>query len=269
MWKTTYLTSFLIFLILLTGILGCDDETTTSTSAPLLNAEDLAEAKLTFEGTFALQVLTTTEQEIPVVGLTRSSSTAKKLLTVREINGRFLTEETFCAINMFTEGPAAPAVPAELVTYIPTVESQLYVEKVGSQWQWERIKSGTILGARLDRPLTDLLPESADEDSVWDQDMDGQPGVTLTVSGLIEGEIYTVIRYVDTLNGYVEGEQWLGHTQDETEQVIVGASQEVLLLNVTPQVVDDPDLNIATVYRLEEGDDCTTVLNRLNQDEAQ
>ena len=265
MWTTSCMKQSLLLLTLFTLLLGCDDGQSLSSSMPTLNAEELAEAKVAFEGTFALQVTTTTEQEIPVVGLTRSSSTAKKLFTVREVNGQFLTEETFCEIKMDTEGPAAPAVPADLVTHIPTVTSELYVEKQESQWQWERIKSGTILGARLDQPLTDLLPESADEDSVWDQDMDGQPGVTLTVSGLIEGEIYTVIRYVDTLSGYVDGEQWVGHTQDETEQVIVGASQEVLLLNVTPQVVDDPALNTVQVYRLDEGADCTTVLDRLNQ----
>lgn len=260
-------TGQLMVLLSLTLLVACDDDPVTSSTEMTLTPDELAEAKIIFEGTYALRVMTTSEQEIPVVGLTRSSSVAKKLLRVREVDGVFLAEETFCDIAMNSEGPAAPSVPNELVSFIPVVESPLRVQKQDAQWRWERERSGLALGVRLDRPLSDDLPESADDPAVWDQDEDGHPGVTLTVSGLIEGNIYTLIRYVDTLSGEVEGDTWVGHTKDETEQVIVGASQEVLLLNINSQAIDDLSLNTVVAYPLNEGSTCAAVLDRLEEEE--
>ena len=245
---------------------ACDEPTDEGGDSPSLSGEALAEAKGLFEGTFALQVTTTTEQELPVVGISRAQSVARKLLTVREEEGQFFAEESFCQISMSSDGPAVPSVPNDLVSAIPAVSTPLVLEKEGDQWGWERPRSGIALGVQLENPLTDELPSSAEDDRVWDQDMDGEPGVTLNVTGLIEGDIYTVIRYVDTLSGTHEGDRWVGHTQDETEQKIVGASQEVLLLNTTPTIVDDPALNTAFAYPLDEGASCEAVISTLDQE---
>ena len=245
---------------------ACDEPRDEEEGAPSLSGEALAEAKGLFEGTFALQVTTTTDQELPVVGISRAQSVARKLLTVREEEGRFFAEETFCQISMSSDGPAVPSVPNGLVSVIPTVSTSLVLAREGDQWRWERPRSGIALGVQLESPLTDELPSSAEDDRVWDQDMDGAPGVTLNVTGLIEGDIYTVIRYVDTLSGTHEGGRWVGHTQDETEQKVVGASQEVLLVNATPTIVDDPALNTAFVYPLDDGAGCEAVISTLDQE---
>ena len=264
--EKNFIHTHLVLTVLLALVLGaCDETSGQSEGAIPLTGDQLAEAKEVFEGHFALQVTTTTEQELPVVGVSRSTSVAKKLLTVREENGRFFTEEKFCEIVMISDGPASPSVPTNLVDFIPSVTSTLNLEKSELGWQWERPRTGLVLGARLDQPLEDTLPMSADDELVWDQDMDGQPGVTLNVTGLVEGDIYTLIRYVDTLSGDVNDSGWTGHTQDETEQVIVGASQEVLKLNVTPVAVDDPSLNTALAYPIAADGNCEDVLTRLAQ----
>lgn len=245
---------------------ACDDPSSQTTDMPQLNGETLAEAKSLFEGVFAMQVTTTTEQELPIIGISRSQSIARKLLRVREESGQFFAEETFCQISMSSDGPAVPSVPHTLVKVIPPLNTTLLLNKEGDQWSWERPRSGIALGVQLENLLTDQLPTSEQDDRVWDQDMDGQPGVTLNVTGLIEGDIYTIIRYVDTLSGTHEEDHWVGNTLDETEQKIVGASQEVLKLNTSPMVVDDPSLNTVFVYPLDEEASCDSVISKLDQE---
>ena len=236
-------------LLLLTMQVSCADESDGigSDLSPLSGAE-LEEARSVFQGRFALRVQSTNEQELPVVGLATSTSYTYKLLTISEAEGIFSAEEKFCIIRMETEGPAEPSVPMALVNTIPTFTAPLMVTKEGDVWKWERVRSGLVLGAQLDDPLNDQLPSEENDNRVYDQDMDGAPGVTLNVSGLVEGDIYAVVRYVDTISGSITDEGiWEGTTHDETEQIVIGASQDILKINVAPVSVDDPSLNVTTV----------------------
>ena len=152
-----------------------------------------------------------------------------------------------------------------LVASIPTFATSLKLTQDRDVWRWERARSGLVLGAQLDDPLNDSLPDAESDARVYDQDMDGHPGVTLNINGLIEGDIYTVIRYVDTLSGAVSADRlWNGVARDETEQLVIGASQDVLKVNVTPVAIDDPTLNAVTALPISEDAGCTQVLDALN-----
>lgn len=255
--------------LLLSGLLslcGCGEETPSSSNPDqALSGADLERAQEDFLGTYALSVMTTSEQELPVVGLARSTSRAAKLLTITEREGRFFTEERFCRITMETEGPATPSAPEALVNSIPTMQSELKLKREDNSWTWERTRSAIALGVRLDQPSEDSLPESADDERIWDQDEDGNPGVTLEVSGLIEGALYVVIRYADTLSGELSDDgELIGEARDETEQVVVGASSEVLRINVSATPVNDPELNKVMAFRLTADADCDAVISEID-----
>ena len=127
------------------------------------------------------------------------------------------------------------------------------------------IRSGLVLGAQIDDPLNDLLPSEENDDRIYDQDMDGNPGVTLNISGLVEGDIYAVVRYVDTISGSVTSEGVLeGVTRDETEQIMIGASSELLKINVAPVAIDDPALNVAVAISIPADAGCSEVIDTLN-----
>ena len=253
-------------LLLLSMQVSCADESDDSSVdvAPLSGAE-LEEARSVFQGRFALRVQSTNEQELPVVGLARSTSYTYKLLTINEAEGIFSAEEKFCIIRMETEGPAEPSVPMALVNTIPTFTAPLRVLKQEGVWQWERVRSGLVLGAQLDDPLNDQLPSEENDNRVYDQDMDGAPGVTLNVSGLVEGDIYAVVRYVDTISGSVTTDGILeGTTHDETEQIVIGASQDILKINVAPVAIDDPSLNVTTALPISAEAGCAEVIEAID-----
>ena len=95
--------------------------------------------------------------------------------------------------------------------------------------------------------------------------MDGSPGVTLNVSGLVEGDIYAVVRYVDTISGSVTTDGILeGTTHDETEQIVIGASQDILKINVAPVAIDDPSLNVTTALPISPEAGCTEVIEAID-----
>ena len=266
---TSYARTFLINLglfLILAMCTSCTDESSTSnTDISPLDGAELEEARSIFQGHFALRVQSTTEQELPVVGLARSTSYTYKLLIISEAEGIFSAAEKFCTIRMETEGPAAPSVPMALVNSIPTFTAPLKISQQEGIWQWERVRSGLVLGAELDDPLNDLLPSEENDGRVYDQDMDGYPGVTLNISGLIEGEIYAVIRYVDTISGSVTADGiWEGITRDETEQIVIGASQDILKINVTPVAIDDPSLNTSTAIPITAEAGCNEVIETID-----
>jgi hypothetical protein len=86
-----------------------------------------------------------------------------------------------------------------------------------------------IQGARLKDIASDPLPESSADPRVFDQDGDGQPGVTVRVEGIVSGNLYVVQRSWDewqaTLGatGEVHGQMKWG-----MEQVILGSSRSFL-----------------------------------------
>jgi hypothetical protein len=101
-----------------------------------------------------------------------------------------------------------------------------------------------VKGVRLENPESDPLPTSADDPRVFDQDGDGNPGVTVHVEvmGLIGGDIYVVQRDRTRLSGVVTSDVAIdGLVEWTSEQSVLGASNAFLLGGTA--VRPDPDLS--------------------------
>jgi hypothetical protein len=98
------------------------------------------------------------------------------------------------------------------------------IEASGVVWLWG------LQG--LANPATDPLPTSSDAGVVWDQDMDGNPGVTLDVVSP-QGEIYLVKRAVfDFAQARASGGWFTGALKATVDQNALGASTPVLDMTV-------------------------------------
>jgi hypothetical protein len=98
----------------------------------------------------------------------------------------------------------------------------------------------------LANPATDPVPTSADAGTVWDEDMDGNPGVTVDVVSP-PGEIYLVKRAVFDFATPTSAGGWLtGSLQATSDQEILGASTPLLDTN-TPITQES---GCANVYQL-------------------
>ena len=112
------------------------------------------------------------------------------------------------------------------------------------QWRVYRPATPTLIGATgdADQPLP-LDPELV---TLVDDDNDGKPGVTvfLTLFGFIEGEIYIARREVfqNDMTLYSDG-SLRGNVIDDSEQVVAGASLDILNVPNNPDQFRDPGLN--------------------------
>jgi hypothetical protein len=103
----------------------------------------------------------------------------------------------------------------------PFTRSGTYV-KAGDTYEYSLPQLWQVEGAVLDDIDSDPLPTTPDAPVVVDQDMDGKPGMTLRLTGLVDGEIYVVERHWTTVEGGPESEDEIrGQLTFDAEQVIL------------------------------------------------
>ncbi len=108
-------------------------------------------------------------------------------------------------------------------------------------------------------PATDPLPSDADAGTVWDQDGDGNPGVTVDVLSP-QGEIYMVKRAIfDFAEGSVASGWITGPLQFSIDQQVLGASTSIL----DATVPISPRSGCTSVYQfkcVDPGFDCASLV---------
>lgn len=119
-----------------------------------------------------------------------------------------------------------------------------------------------LRGARgLANPETDPLPSYKDLTNQWDQDRDGNPGMTANVTGALGGDIYQSQRWVAIINATVVDD-------DHLQGLIVGPSAATVLGATTKELINDavttahPDASRSyfRAVRLDDGASCNDVI---------
>ena len=159
------------------------------------------------------------------------------------------------------EGEAAgvsPVIPDALVNSLPITER-------GGTFVDGNLVLPTIYEVRGAQNFDDLrndpLPEDAEDPRVYDQDGDGNPGITVSVEGFISGDIYLVQRSSNALVGsQTDDGRVEGRVTWSDEQSVLGASNE-LLVTLQPQSEpnSDPDASFFEMVSVESTVDCATI----------
>lgn len=113
-----------------------------------------------------------------------------------------------------------------------------------STLQFVQPRTTYLRGVRLQDPVRDPLPTDPKDPRIFDQDGDGNPGMTIqiTVIGVLGGEIYVIQRDWNILRGQLTSATTLdGLVEWGSEQVIVGATSPIFL-NPNP-TFPDPNPN--------------------------
>jgi hypothetical protein len=117
-----------------------------------------------------------------------------------------------------------------------------------------------VVGAKL-RRSNDPLPSDPDDPRVFDQDGDGNPGVTIRVEGIVSGDMYIVQRSWTRLEGALLGDGSFGG------RLFFGNAQVVLdstspFLGDPPSSRPLPNLSWFRIARLPEDADCAKARER-------
>ncbi len=232
-----------------------EEEQVADPEVPSIRAEFGSAANLT--GTWARMVITTAESSAPLVGAVTTTNARIFLDQVSHEGGELQVESLICDMDVETStGMASTVVP------------DAFVEAVGRNTWQATLESGQVRSPRTYNTLglvevgpDDALPSSADDARVIDPDRDGQPGVTIEVTGLAGGEMYFVQRnWREFDSTRVTGTTIDGTVRWDATRVVLDATSRSLR-NARPAVpTQSPTENYFRMTRIADEATCSSIL---------
>jgi beta-carotene/zeaxanthin 4-ketolase len=233
-----------------------------STPAAASEAERLATlagGESALSGLWVQRQDTTTIARIATIGRVRSTTTSIVLYEVRH-NGNELTGSgRVCDVRVVSDPSfIATTLPDAFLRALPTPVIDARLAEANGTLALEQAPLWSVVGANLDRPLTEALPQSADDPRVCDSDDDGNPGVTVQIGGLVEGEVYIVQRGWSRYRGLLDPRlrAFRGEVVFGQEQVVLDASRRVLRSQPPMEPADAPGANTFVMAPLADGAGC-------------
>ena len=170
--------------------------------------------------------------------------------------------EQLCDINSTEAHGAQTSFPWAFVSSMPQRErfGSLSEAEVGATFETEPYLS--MDGVELADPWDDALPTSSGDSRVFDQDSDGQAGITIHVdAGIVAGDIYVVQRSEYQLTGVVVGQERIeAYIDYDADQSILGASNGVLtMVEVEPQTNPDPTASYVIFQQVDDDTTCSDI----------
>ena len=172
----------------------------------------------------------------------RVQTTSVLLHRVAEEDGGLVVESTYCHVEQEPLGRVRTELGPEFVAAMPSWVAPLEPDPEGEGPGAVRVPDRTIvLGADLEDPDRDPLPTDAEDPRITDPDGDGNPGISVSVDGLVSGQVYLVQRLVRGLRGVAEADGRIsGSVTGAGDQAVIGASNAILR-SFTPTFEHNPD----------------------------
>jgi hypothetical protein len=212
-------------------------------------------------GDYVMQQRVATMQDLPFLGESEGESTSVGIASVRREGDAFVLTERGCRVESASGGGVTTTIPDAIPRSVPPQDTPLIVYRDGAAIRWQRPETITLVGVNLTDPASEALPTTSDDPRVWDQDGDGQPGVTVTVSGFASGDIYVVQRQRASYGGTLDGDGRLAALiTDASEQSVIGATNPLLNQNIPSTPHPDPQRSRILLVRTTAAYDCDRVI---------
>ena len=176
---------------------------------------------------------TTTIAQIPVIGEISASTSLVALHDLTHDGSRLRGKGTLCKLELDSgSSVVTTTLPQAFKRALPPPMLDATVRHDGERYVLSQARQTVVVGAKLEAPLTGSLPTTPDDPRVFDQDGDGKPGVTVVVSGLVNGEMYVAQRSWTVLMGTERPDQSFGG--------VVYFGNEQVVLDTTSSWLADP-----------------------------
>ena len=168
--------------------------------------------------------------ELPAFGIVLSETRTTLRTTITNTDGVLISREETCKIEIDRPDASevATTIPQAFSDSIALFDRALTME--GDALQFAQVVQ--VQGAYLKDPASDELPTTTDDPRVFDQDQDGQPGLTVLISGLLEGNLQVIQRLTTRLSGEIDGDQMEGILTWKTEEHVISGSNPILARDV-------------------------------------
>ncbi len=175
-------------------------------------------------------------------------------LEVRD--GELWTTQQFCHAEQRSDQPIETSISDAATRAIIPESTPVDLSEDDGRLRVRRPATPTPIGIDLENPETDELPSDPSDPRIVDDDGDGNPGITVNVkvSDELQGEIYLARREIFAYDLTAESDDRLvGTVTDDSEQLVIGASDDVFL--ATGDWVQHPDPAKSPIVWQRVGDD--------------
>ena len=205
--------------------------------------------------------------QLPFLGEVTLRTTIGSFSEARQSGCLLALEDTYCFtdVDVSTDLFVTDISDATMQAIRPDPRgAELRVE--GGQVSFAHDWHTEIRGAVLDDPVNDPLPDDRSDPRLIDLDGDGQMGFTMPVElvGLFGGDTYVVQRFRYRLDGrLVDPDTIVGTVEWSTEQVILWATDALLMTTYTQSVDPDPTAHRFLMRRIAETWTCESIRDLL------
>jgi hypothetical protein len=184
-------------------------------------------------------------------------STGFSNLEIRD--GEMWNRQRFCHADMGNDQGIETSISDAATSAIIPVDTPVDVTLEDGALRVVRPATPTPIGIDLEDPANEVLPSDRDDPRIIDSDGDGFPGVTahIKITDDLQGDLYIARREIFLYDVTQESpDRFVGFITDESEQLVVGASNEIF--DVPAQWVQHPDpaRNPVIWQRVDDDWDC-------------
>jgi hypothetical protein len=215
---------------------------------------------LDLTGVWAAKMVTADVYNLPI-GATNSNVTMLMRMDIAQSGNVASLTMKLCNIQTDPIQGVTIVYPQTAVDSMPQMQTSVTLNGgVGSSYMTPPIV--LLVGWTSSMPLTDTIPSDPSDPRVIDEDNDGNPGVTILVTGLINASIYAVDRNIVTLHGTITGADRVdGLNTTSSDQYVLGSSSAL----VTPGPINstqDPDPSKSTfvMVRMQGANACSNIV---------
>ncbi len=174
-------------------------------------------------------------------------------------DGQVWNVQSFCHADAVSDQGIDVSISDAATQAIIPVDTPVEVTEADGALRVVRPATPTGIGIELEDPANDVLPSDPDDPRIVDADGDGNPGITssVRVSDDLQGEIYLARREIFAYDvTQVSPDRLEGTITDSSEQLILGASDDVFLVPAQWEQIDDPERNPVIWERVDDTWDC-------------
>jgi hypothetical protein len=174
-------------------------------------------------------------------------------------DGVLWNRQRFCHAEMANDQGIDTSISDEATSAIIPVDTPVEVSSVDGRLRVVRPATPTPIGIDLADPANEVLPTDPDDPRIVDSDGDGFPGVTahIRITDDIEGDLYIARREIFEYDVTQESpDRLVGTITDSSEQLVLGASNEIFITPAQWEQVPDPSRNPVIWQRVDADWDC-------------
>ena len=220
------------------------------------------EAAAVFEGTYAQLWITSTIDEVQVVGTVNNSTLALQRVEIELGEEGLLLRSETCSLEIQSSTTMVRTLfPDAFIQALPISERPAQIMPQGNGWYFYAPVFFELRGVELEDPINDALPTDPEDPRIFDQDGDGKPGMTIVIQGILNGEIYIIQRAWSTLAGNeVNPPDFNTLVVWGDEQVILGYSNPLLSNQPSSQQNPDPATQQAHWRAIQPSMNCAEII---------